>query len=67
MSNTYAVTVRPNADAFAAILRFDPDVRIELETAAEDTETYTISSVYPLDTLIDSAPGITTWDEIKEA
>lgn len=62
--NTYTVTVRPNADAFAAILRFDPDAWIELETAAEDAETYTISSVYALDALLDAALGLIEWDDV---
>lgn len=61
--NTYTVIVRPNADAFAAILRFAPDAWSELETAAEDAETYTINSVYPLDALLDAAPGLIEWSD----
>ena len=59
----YTVTVRPNADAFAAILRFDPDAVIELETADVDAETYTVNSAFSLDALLDAAPGMIEWDD----
>ena len=60
----YTISIRPNANAFAGILIFDPDCWIELETITENIETYTVSSVYTLDALIDAAPGIVEWDEI---
>ena len=36
--NVYKVTVKPNANAFAAIQRFDPSVLIELEANDENAE-----------------------------
>ena len=33
--NKYTVTVKPNSDAFAAILRYDPEVVIELDRSDE--------------------------------
>ena len=55
--NVYEVTVKPNANAFAAIQRFDPSVLIELEANDENAETYTLSSAYVLDSLLDNAPA----------
>ena len=60
---TYTVTVKPNSNAFAAIQRFDPEVLIELEANDEATETYTITSDYVLDPLLDAAPGLVEWDD----
>ena len=60
--NVYEVTVKPNANAFAAIQRFDPSVLIELEANDENAETYTLSSAYVLDSLLDNAPGLVEWD-----
>jgi len=59
----YTVTVKPMSDAFAAILLFDPDARIELESGDEAAETYTISSVYALDALLAAAPGLIEWSD----
>ena len=61
--NTYTVTVKPDSNAFAAIQRFDPEVLIELEDSDEATETYTITSDYALDNLLDAAPGLVEWEE----
>ena len=55
--NTYTVTVKPNFNAFAAIMRFDPEVLIELEDSDEAVETYTITSECVLDSLLDAAPA----------
>ena len=60
--NTYTVTVKPNSNAFAAILRFDHEAVIELEDSNETAETYTIASDYALDSLLDNAPGLVEWD-----
>ena len=62
--NTYTITVKPESDAFAAIQRFDPDALIELEANDEATETYTITSDYVLDPLLDAAPGLVEWDDV---
>ena len=62
--NTYTVTVKPNANAFAAILRFDPEAVIELEDSDETAETYSITSDYVLDPLLDAAPGLVEWDDV---
>ena len=59
----YTVTVKPDANAFAAILRFDPSVMIELEDSDETAETYSITSELTLDSLLDAAPGLVEWDE----
>lgn len=61
--NVYEVTVKPNSDAFAAIQRFDPEVLIELKDSDENAETYTLSSAYVLDSLLDNAPGLVEWEE----
>ena len=61
--NTYTVTVKPNANAFAAILRFDPEAVIELEDSDETAETYSITSDSVLDSLLDAAPGLVEWDD----
>ena len=61
--NTYTVTVKPDSNAFAAIMRFDPEVLIELEDSDETTETYNITSDYALDNLLDAAPGLVEWEE----
>ena len=60
--NVYEVTVKPNANAFAAIQRFDPSVLIELEANDENAETYTLSSAYVLDSHLDNAHGLVEWD-----
>ena len=65
MSNTYTVTVKPMSDAFAAILRFDPDAWVEFESGDEAAETYTINSEYALDALLDAAPGLIAWNDLK--
>ena len=65
--NTYTITVKPESDAFAAIQRFDPDALIELEANDEATETYTITSDYVLDPLLDAAPGLVEWDDLAAA
>ena len=62
--NTYTVTVKPNANAFAAILRFDPEAVIELEDSDETAETYSITSDSVLDSLLDAAPGLVEWDDL---
>ena len=61
---TYTVTVKPNRDAFAAILHFDSDAWVELESGDEAAETYTINSEYALDALLDAAPGLIEWDDV---
>ena len=62
--NTYTVTVKTNSNAFAAIQRFNPEVLIELEDSNEASETYTITSEYVLDSLLDAAPGLVEWDDL---
>lgn len=61
--NTYTIIVKPNSNAFAAILRFDPDAMIEFDHGDESAETYTITSQFPLDSLLDAAPGLVEWDD----
>ena len=64
--NVYKVTVKPNSDAFSAIMRFDHDVLIELEDGNETAETYTISGNYVLDQLLDEAPGLIEWEKTTQ-
>lgn len=59
---TYAVTVKQNSDAFAAIRRFDPEAVIEFENGCVDLEYYTITSEYDLHHLLDAETAIQDWD-----
>ena len=59
---TYTVTVKPDSNAFAAILRFDPEAGIEFKFSDNETEMYTITSALVLDHLIETAPGLVEWD-----
>lgn len=58
---TYTITVRPMSNAFAAIRSFDPNALIELDHAEEESESYTIISIYLLHNLLDDAPGVIEW------
>jgi hypothetical protein len=64
---TYTVTVKPNSNAFAALMRFDLEVVIEFEHGDESAEVYTVASQFPLDTLLDAAPGLVGWDDAPSA
>jgi hypothetical protein len=61
-TKTYTVTVIADSDAFAAIMRFDPEAVIELDAVSDSIETYTITSVYPLDASLNDARGVIEWD-----
>lgn len=61
----YTVVVKPNSNAFAAIVRFDPEAVVELDGGDTETEIYTITSGSALDHLLDAVPGLIEWD-VKE-